>query len=97
MDGLDGWLLSKHITRQTNAAHKRWFTWCMQRFEAQDATSVLELESSLSVLKATHEQLSKHVILRPFDLFMADVNEGEPEHVFCWFNIVSFRYLHSPL
>lgn len=49
----------------------------LQRFESQDPSGVLDLDLALALLRATHELLSEHTVLRPFDSILHDVNESE--------------------
>jgi hypothetical protein len=46
-----------------------------QRFESEGPSSVLELESGLTVVRMTHELLSEHLGIRTFESMLLDVNE----------------------
>ncbi|KAJ3372460.1 Cytoplasmic FMR1-interacting protein 1 [Allomyces arbusculus] len=52
----------------------------ISRFESSSLTAVMELETLLAIVRATHEQLGQHLSLDAFDDMLAEVDEVHVGH-----------------
>lgn len=64
------------ISQRVNISIRENLTKAIQRFEAGDLTTLVELESMVENVRLTHKLLSQYLTLDPFNNIMAEVNES---------------------
>eukprot|EP01113_Clastostelium_recurvatum_P001498 TRINITY_DN1060_c0_g1_i3.p1 TRINITY_DN1060_c0_g1~~TRINITY_DN1060_c0_g1_i3.p1 ORF type:complete len:1328 (-),score=521.15 TRINITY_DN1060_c0_g1_i3:101-4084(-) len=68
--------LNQLISQRMNTYLRQNIDYAINRFEASDLTSIIELDQQLMALRLVHRLLSKYFVLDPFDTTLAEVNES---------------------
>ncbi|EDQ89698.1 uncharacterized protein MONBRDRAFT_32353 [Monosiga brevicollis MX1] len=68
--------LHKLLTQRLNVALRDAMTQAIQRFESQDLSAIIELEMTIENNRLTHQLLSHHLSLDPFDELYAEANDS---------------------
>nr|PNR59501.1 hypothetical protein PHYPA_002292 [Physcomitrium patens] len=65
-----------HLIRQRlNKVFRENLDFLFDRFESQDLCSVVDLQRLVEVLRLTHELISEHIAIDPFNLMMGEISE----------------------
>lgn len=75
--------LNHLISQNINNYFYRDIDVALRRFEASDATGVIELEKVLAVIRSTHENLSQYLSLDNFDSMFRETNDTTGPSSFC--------------
>jgi cytoplasmic FMR1 interacting protein len=63
------------IRQRMNKMFRENLDFLLERFESQDLCAVVELQRLVEILELTHELLSEHVKMDPFNLMMSEMTE----------------------
>eukprot|EP01119_Soliformovum_irregulare_P019520 TRINITY_DN6199_c0_g1_i4.p1 TRINITY_DN6199_c0_g1~~TRINITY_DN6199_c0_g1_i4.p1 ORF type:complete len:1378 (-),score=485.69 TRINITY_DN6199_c0_g1_i4:58-4191(-) len=64
------------IAQRMNTYLRQNMDYAINKFEASDITTILELESMINNLRLTHSLMSKYFNLDPWDSILAEINES---------------------
>jgi cytoplasmic FMR1 interacting protein len=63
------------IRQRMNKMFRENLDFLLERFESQDLCAIVELQRLVEILELTHELLSEHVKMDPFNLMMSEMTE----------------------
>jgi cytoplasmic FMR1 interacting protein len=67
--------MSQLISQHVNGYLRRNLDYVIRKFESSDLSSIVELQYHLQNVKMTHELLSEHLNLDPFDEMFKELND----------------------